>query len=155
MCFSKEIDLRILIAEHFGNARTGREINLLGFSWVKFLKSQKNGQKKKRTNKNFLSQNVSPYENQKHLISSQSSANIYLSEIQPMIFNCNCCHYFTLLSLSRLHTPVKRQCGVQKSRELVNPAMDGRVSRPRRRRRSERSRSRKNCWTAHFLSPTP
>jgi hypothetical protein len=34
MCFSKEIDLRIIIAEHFGNARTGREINLLGFSRV-------------------------------------------------------------------------------------------------------------------------
>ena len=37
----------------------------------------------------------------------------------------------------------------------ANPARDGKVSRPRRRRRSERSRSRKNCWTARSSSPTP
>ena len=40
-------------------------------------------------------------------------------------------------------------------RDRASPARDGRVSRPRRRRRSERSRSRKNCWTARSLSPTP
>ena len=42
-----------------------------------------------------------------------------------MFFNCNCFRHFTLLSLSRLHTPVKRQYGVQKSWERVTSPETG------------------------------
>ena len=42
-----------------------------------------------------------------------------------MFFNCNCFRHFTLLSLSRLHTPVKRQYGVQKGWERVTSPETG------------------------------
>ena len=59
MDLAKHIDLSVLIAEHFRNARTGGEVDLLEFSWTKFkyeCKKDNDGQYK---SEKFLAQNKS------------------------------------------------------------------------------------------------
>ena len=61
MGFSKEIDLRILIAEHFRNARTGSKIDHLRVSRIKRKnKCQKNSQQNHAGENPFLQAVSSP-----------------------------------------------------------------------------------------------